>query len=411
MFLAPRPHTHTLPLLLVPLLTGCGAVSGVRTAFEMPTPAPPSPRELARMRTVGATNSLSRSLSKVSVAQIQSWLGADKPIAARAPRPILQPKRWAFDPARALVRDIQRGGDVPIAPQLILQSTRSGEPSTRLNQSFARSGGRFTRLNQSSTRSGESSTRLGESFTLPSRWLRGAGVSVGGPGDAGTRAFLASWAARESLRRADEEAMGRRALEDRVALLSRTTRTSVGLSGVSPATQLELSNLRLQLTPLLSATPARRAQAKDDIARIEARLNEIWREETDRQNALLRASTIEMPAKLRGEGEVALRETARADAQKSRARLAQVGRDLKASLASASAPPPALGLFQGQATAPNGAAAPISAPASGGIGGQFVLPPLAVAPAAIARRGQIRAGDATIGLSAKDARVWRAAAG
>ena len=384
------------PLLLVPILGGCSAVSTVRTAFEMPTPRPLSPREVARARQVRGFDSLSGALSKLSVAQVQTWLGATKAAPPLPQRAVLQPGQWAFDPARTLVEDVSRSADLPVAPQpapvgffLPQQSEASAETS--------------------------GAVPVVSTSVLPARWLRAAALdnrAMGG--GAATRAFLRGWEARESLRRADEEILGRRALEDRVTLLSRATRPALELTGVSLATQLELSNLRLQLIPLLAATPARRAQAKSQIDRIEARLLEIWGSETARQNALLRESTVEIPARVRHEGELALHNGTLADAAHFETRLAGVKRALDGELAApnALATKLTIGVLQKQTKVPDVAALRVALAAPMAVRGAtetVATPPLLPATGAVARRGRVPLAGRALTSAAKDERVWRAA--
>ncbi len=379
-----------LSLLLAPLLGGCGVVSGVRTAFEMPTPAPPAPRELARARAVQGSTSLSGALSKLSLAQIGAWLSGDKRAPLPPRRAVLQPAKWSTDPARALAAGVQ-SGLIPSPPQLTPLPNWLPEPFTGSRRPTARPGG---------------------ALILPARRVSGVTLLPSGADERAARAFFRGWQARESLRRADEGLLERRALQDRVALLARTAPPTVPLSGVSPATQLELSNLRLQLLPLLAATPARRAGAQSEIARIEARLREIWSAETARQNALLFQSTVEMPAQVRQEGEVALLQIARADAERTGARLAGVQRNLAGFLraSTTSRPPVAPAIFQPPTEVPDVAALAREMMTEGGdVKRGAVWPLFALPPNTLARRGQIPSNGAALTASEHEASVWRLA--
>jgi len=118
--------------------------------------------------------------------------------------------------------------------------------------------------------------------------------------------FLRGWSARQSLARGDDTLLQRRALAERIALLSRARVPNLDLSLVPPDVQLELTNLRLQLLPMLSVSRAARARSQARIDAIEARLKAIWEAETARQ-AQLQHQTLEViPAQRAREGKAAL---------------------------------------------------------------------------------------------------------
>ncbi len=378
--------------LVAPLcLGGCGAVSTVRTAFEMPVVPTPSPSELARARKTRAFDSLSKSVAKLNEDTVRQIFGTTPSKVGSTTRQQLQPSPFAVQPALSLIGDLKSGADVPLAPDTVavsIQSARETEYSPLLPW-------------------GTSTTR-----TVGSRRLYSASLgAVGGGINDSAQAFLEEWDARESLRRSDEELLGRRNLEDTIDLQSRSALPALDLSLVSPETQLELSNLRLKLIPLLQVPPAQRLQATAQIEAIEARLSQIWEQETARQAALLRQSLIEIPARLRREGESILLDQTRQSAAQTKERLAQVRRDLENRLQLPALP--SLTLVQSKATAPNanGVRAELDAPL---IGARSSAPVASVRVGdgnnEIARRGANVSSRIPETIAAKNERIWRAAA-
>ncbi|BCM93218.1 hypothetical protein IAD21_05106 [Abditibacteriota bacterium] len=382
-----------VPLFLAPFcLGGCGAVSTVRTAFEMPVAPTPSPRELARARETRAFDSLSKSVAKLNADMVRQILGTtpSKTGTATSTRQPLQPSPFAAQPADSLAGDLSRGANIPITPRAVAISIL---PARETAYSLLPPLGSNTTL------------------TLPARRLYSSPLgSVGGGISESAQAFLESWAAREGLRRSDEELLGRRNLEDRIDLQAHSALPALDLSLVSPETQLELSNLRLKLIPLLQVPRAQRAQAAAEIEAIEARLNQIWEQETARQAALLRQSLIEIPARLRREGESVLTEQTRQSATQTQERLAQVHRDLATRLQLPTAP--SLSMAEETAKSPNSAAvrAQLSAPIIGGLNS----PPAATVAVSsgtsdIARRGANPPSRVPGAVATKNERIWRAA--
>ena len=114
--------------------------------------------------------------------------------------------------------------------------------------------------------------------------------------------FLDDLKARQNELENAESELARRALEDRIRVATRGAVEAIALEPVSPATALELSNLRLQLLDQIRKPAAQKAAARAQIESIEARLNAIWEAQTAAQNARLRAALEELPARLRAEG-------------------------------------------------------------------------------------------------------------
>ena len=378
--------------LLAPLgLCGCGAVTTVKTAFEMPVAPTPSPQEIARAKNSHAFNSLSKAFGQLNSKTLQPFFGKSSGAKATIARASRQPSPFSSDPARSLVGDLSRGANLPLSPAPVAVSVAPLGAVTSTIPSFS---------------------AMGNTRTVNARQIKSERLSAGGAGATNAaRAFLRSWEARESLRRADEELLGRRTLEDRIALQSLGTRPTVDLSRVSPETRLELSNLRLQLLPLLSVAPGKRAQATAQIEAIEARLKAIWEGETARQEALLRQSLVEVPARLRTEGESALATQTRADIIQTRTRLAKVQRDLEARLGT-SRPITPLGIILRAATAPAPSAvgAALGSPVSshGRQMSGIRIVPLA-SKTEIARRGAGVSSSVTRSIAEKNDRIWNVA--
>lgn len=110
--------------------------------------------------------------------------------------------------------------------------------------------------------------------------------------------FFALDVARQQARRREQTLLARRDLEDAARILGGTV-AELDLSLLPPDVILELTNLRLKLVENLSKTRAQREAARAQIAAIEARYAQIWREQTARQNALLHYATVERPAQQR----------------------------------------------------------------------------------------------------------------
>lgn len=376
--------------LLAPLLVGCGAVTSVKTAFEIPRAPTPSPQEIARAKKSRAFDSLGKSLAKLNAQTVQTIFG--KSAIKTLNKPALRgPAPFTMNPALALANDLSRNANVPESPRQIAVSIpfASAIGQTQ-NPLFA-----------------ANNTR-----TVPARSLGSRPIAnTGNQTRETTRAFLAAWAARESLRRADEELLGRRTLEDFISLQMSGERPAVDLSLVSPEVQLELTNLRLQLLPLLSVPPARRAQAQQRIDAIEARLYQLWEGETARQNALLRQSLVEVPARLRREGESALALQTQQETARTKARLEQVERDLQ-TRARAPRRVPALKIVQRAATSPDAqkVRAQLFAPfarARRDASGVSMAPLPGTRD--IARLGSATSPRTAQAVVAKNQRIWRAA--
>lgn len=220
-------------------------------------------------------------------------------------------------------------------------------------------------------------------------------------------AFLKGWAARQSLARADEELLERRALNERIALLSHAPLPGVDLSLVAPEVQLELTNLRLELLPLLSVPPAQKARARARIDAIEARLRQIWEAETARQAQVRRHALEEVPARLAREGETALEQSTRRQA-----RLDQQGRaQVAATLANGRPSTPSLSVRQSGTIAPDAAQArallqtPFAIPSSP----SNVAPaPLSSDTAPLSRSSAVRSASVSR-LAQQQERAWREA--
>ena len=378
-------------LLLSPalLLGGCGTVSQVRTAFEMPVDPTPSPQELARARHTRATDSLSSSLTKLNSETLGRYFSSNKPNAPR-PTPTSAPRPLGLkaQPARDLANDLARSQDVPLAPRQVRVALSSS--------GVARS------TPVPSTSDAATQVLATRAVKTSSSRTRGSDQSLG--------EFLRAWASRRSLRRADDELLRQRALEDRIALQTRSVRPTLDLSLVSPETQLKLTNLRLQLIPLLSIPVAQRVQAKQEIEDIEKSLNQIWAEETDRQSKLLNQALVDVPARLRQEGDKVIEANTRLDTEKTQTRLAQVRDSTQQNLDVISLP--SLGIIQRSATAPDGAkvrsavGAPITSTPSGSIPSRPAPLPAEIG---ITRREPGRLGKSARNMAERTERIWREA--
>lgn len=378
-----------LSFLSLPGLGGCGAVATVRTAFEIPVAPTPSPRELARAKETRGFDSLSNSVAKLNADTVRKIFGATAQKPGAIPKALWQPAAFAVQPARSLASDLNRGTSVPLSP-------------VQVHVSFAPAHDTGVSLPPA----------LRESIrTVAARHLFSSPLGATGSGlsDA-ARAFLQAWAARESLRRSDEELLARRALEDRIAFQTHTAIPEVDLSLVSPETQLELSNLRLQLIPLLQVPPARRARAVAQIEAIEARLNQIWEQETARQAALLQQSLVEIPARLRREGESALSAQVSQSATRTQDRLTEVRRDLQTRLPLPSVS--SLGIIQNAATSPDAVsvrAGLARVPGGARTTGSAAAVTVSGSTSEIARRGANPFSRIPGVIVAKNTRVWQQA--
>lgn len=127
--------------------------------------------------------------------------------------------------------------------------------------------------------------------------------------------FFRAAAARDRRREADEAFLSRRALEDAIAAARNRAVPELDLSQIPPEVALELTNLRLQLLRNLSKTPAQRAAAREEIRRIEARINQVWREETARQAARIRAARVDLPNQMRRAEQERIARQARSETQ------------------------------------------------------------------------------------------------
>jgi hypothetical protein len=279
--------------LFVPLaLSGCGVATRVQTAFQMPAPRQPRLAIRAGARQAPEFDSLSHSLSNLDRTTLDTlitrWKSAPAKSGSSAPRaPLPSPSALALNPALALAQ-------TQTASSPLLGSGRIGDFASVALPPVAPAFG---------TGNGPSLRFLAPKI-LGARLPLATGTQASGSGD--LRAFLSGWAARQSLARADEELLGRRALGERIALQSRAALAELDLSLVPPDVQLELTNLRLELVPLLRTSAAKRARAQARIDAIEARLRRIWEGETERQARLWRQSLEEVPARLAREGEAAL---------------------------------------------------------------------------------------------------------
>ncbi len=383
---------HYFVVLLAPVvLCGCGTVAKVRTAFEMPVAPTPSPQQLARAKNSRSFESLSKAIGGLNSQTLQPFFGKSGPSKVASARATRQPSPLSSDPARALALDLGQSANVPISPISLAVPIAPVEAT----------------ISTDSSPVGRENTRLLSARQIGSERIPALEVGTTNA----TRALLRGWEARESLRRADQAVLRRRSLEDRIALQTLGARPSIDLSLVSPETQLELSNLRLQLLPLLSVAPAKRAQATAQIEAIEARLKAIWERETERQEALLRQSLVEVPARLRVEGERALGVRTREDIAQTRARLAQVQRELQAQLSS-SQPAPSLGIVLRAASVPDPRAVGAALGSRLSSGGREAMPVrVEVLPGKtdIARRGGAASGRTAQTVAEKNDRIWRAA--
>lgn len=393
------PRFRFVPLALSFCLSGCGVATRLQSAFEMPVAAPAPAHNHTNARQGPEFDSLSRSLQKLDRTTfdtlVKRWqtpakAGASSRVrgsSSASQRPAFLPLPWA---APALFR-----AQKPV-PSPLLFTGRFGD--------FAFS--TPFRAPEAATQSGAAPLEF-----IPPRVVRAFSPPLDGASTGSDlRAFLGGWAARQSLARADEEFLERRALNERIALLSRATIPAVDLSLVPPAVQLELTNLRLELLPLLSSSPAQKVRAQDRINAIEARLRQIWEAETARQALVRRQALEDAPARLGREGEAALelrtRQQARLD-QEQRARV----RDAQSRVR----PPvlPALSVRQ------NGAVAPSAKRVRALLQTPFVaLPPfpnaLRTAPLSPDRsplsvpQNAVSSGSVAR-LSEQQARMWRAA--
>ena len=385
-------------LLVFPLgLSGCGLATRVQGALSMPAP-PMQPVQVGKGQGQQAPqfDSLARSLGGLNRttldAAIARWQSpSPKSLAPRA-RPAFLPLAGQIHPALSLARAqnsapspllLRGNGDdfsfssVPLAVPHI--GTPNGAPLR----------------------------------VVAARTIGASSASGASPTGADVQAFLSGWAARQSLARADEEFLGRRALNERIALQGRSALAELDLSLVPPDVQLELTNLRLQLLPLLAVPRGQRARAQARIDAIEARLRAIWQAETARQARLWRQSLEEVPARLSREGEAALQAQTLRQARLDREQRVHTRNEALAHLRPRALPP--LSLRQSAALAPDvkGARAllqtpfaPLPNPA------HFAPPPLAPDQAPLSVRG----ADALAGsskrlaaLAAREQRVWKAA--
>jgi len=276
------PRRFRLLLFTIPLLVGAGVLA-VRVSNMTPaTPRQTAPQDAA----LAPYGSLERALSGLDSAKIGALYGrgTKPPAKSGASR-----KTSAFGPSRLNL------GAAAI-------STASDLPLVDVGKNFLAMG----KISPEAAPDFAPLESARAPRTIAPRVVRAASPPVENPSDARLRAFLRGWAARQSLARADDALLQRRALDGRIAALADAAIPALDLSLVPPDVQLELTNLRLQLIPLLATSPAQRAQSQARIDAIEARLKAIWEAETARQAELQRQTLEVIPAQRAREGEAAL---------------------------------------------------------------------------------------------------------
>jgi len=271
--------------LFAPLFVGAlSSVTLVGDAFKAPAASSVASENRAQTATAPANDSLERALSgldsKTIGALFARWNG--KPVQVSAPR------SSAFLPS-PFVSGI---GNIASAPIL---------PITQFGRNVLFSFLKVSKAPDSIFPETASPVRV-----VASRVLRVDSSFDEAQSNAQLLAFLRGWSARQSLARADDALLERRALNQRIALLARAPVPTLDLSLVPPDVQLELTNLRLQLLPMLSVSGAQRARSQARIDEIEARLKAIWEAETARQAQLQRQTLEVIPAQHAREGEKAL---------------------------------------------------------------------------------------------------------
>lgn len=296
-------------------LTGCA-----------PTPAPP-PTVAPKPATAKArSRSLERAVSGLNAQTIRAWVDRySAPINATA-TPAAPPRVWIDTEVLArrhaawqLADELSRGalaptparvGQVTLAPAKMLESPQGAAPPIRAPGALPVRPARLL------------SETVSESAALNASRATLAD-------------FLDDLQARQNELETAESELARRALEDRIRAATRGAVEAIALEPVSPATALELSNLRLQLLDQIRKPAAQKAAAAARIEAIEARLNAIWEAQTAAQNARLRAALEELPARLRAEGLAALdADTARRQAERAATRV-QLRRAVETRLKSA----------------------------------------------------------------------------
>ena len=318
-------------------LSGCGIATRVQSAFPLPTSRQVQPIQNLKGSKKGQApqfESLERSLGGLNRttldALIERWKSPLPQVTSPRARPAFLPLSAQIHPALALART-HTSRLSPLFPGA--RPADFGFSSAPVvPQTFGRQNGAPVRV-------------------VGARTVRAISTTASAGGNADVRAFLSGWAARQSLARADEEFLGRRALNERIALQGRATLAELDLSLVPPEVQLELTNLRLQLLPLLTVPRGQRARAQDRIDAIEARLREIWEAETARQARLWRQSLEEVPARLSREGEAALQAQTLRQARLDREQRARARNEALAGLHARALP--VLSLGQNAAIAPD----------------------------------------------------------
>jgi len=287
--------------LLAPLWVGrllSVALGG--KVFKAPAAPPVTLGNRAQTATAPADASLERALggldSKTIGALFARWNGKPAQVSASRARAFL-PSPYASGV-----------GIVPTAPV---------SPVTQFGRSVPLSFAKVSDAPDSILPETPSAVRV-----VAPRVLRVDSSSIGAQSNAQLPAFLRGWTARQSLARADDSLLERRALAERIALLAHARVPTLDLSLVPPDVQLELTNLRLQLLPMLAVSGAQRARSQARITQIEGRLRAIWEAETARQGRLQRQTLEEIPAQRAREGEKAL-----AALTRNQARLDQNARD------------------------------------------------------------------------------------
>ena len=243
----------------------------------------------ARARETARNTSLGRSLEKLDAQTLSAYFDRfSKPDAARPGETanvssvVDEAELVRRHPAWQLADALESGSLNPAAPREV------------------RTSGLFSSTNGASASSAAVDfSNLNATITGSRRVQAGARAS-GSSGEIDD--FGRALAARDAARARDEAILARRALEDSIANTERARVEGVDLALVPPDLALELLNLRLELGRNVANTDAARARARARIAQIEARLDAIWKRQTDEAAARLRAALEEGPARLRREG-------------------------------------------------------------------------------------------------------------
>ncbi len=248
--------------------------------------------EAKRNRSLG--DALAKIDAKTVTAWVNRWTSSNATFAGNEARPVrIDVETLARrHPAWRLADLLERGAISPAAPQIARALKPFGE--VRGNAAF-----------ESAAFDPTFSGAFGETRILPARTLRdqsgGFGASTANRSGAFDE-FFRDLATRDALRARDDEFLARRALEDSIAAAQNGAVPELNLSMMPPELVLELTNLRLQLLRNLSKTPAARAAVREEIRAIQTRTDQIWRDETARQAALLRAARFEIPLEKRRQG-------------------------------------------------------------------------------------------------------------